>query len=220
MQVSDYISVRRAYGRVRQKAAADERLTFPEFAILVRLDREEAPLKTSDIASWQSALRPTMTHRTKHLAHLGLIKREKGSADRRNVVCSLTEEGADRVARGCDDMAAELAAAGDLSDATSDDVRSYICAMGSVGLMAGDLVLVGIHSWKDRGASVGELVDMLGLLQPTVSMAINTLVTDGLVTRGLGSEGPHGHAQRIFVTDEGAQKADEIADRISDIEIA
>ena len=63
MDLREYMSVRRAYNVVRQKVESDERLTFEEFAILCRLDVANAPLKTSAIAEYQSALRPTMTHR-------------------------------------------------------------------------------------------------------------------------------------------------------------
>ena len=93
MDLKEFMSVRRAYNAVRQSVPSEGRLTFEEFAILCRLDFTGAPMKTSDIAEYQGALRPTMTHRTNHLAGLGLIDRSEGENDRRNVVCSISEEG-------------------------------------------------------------------------------------------------------------------------------
>ena len=93
MDLKEFMSVRRAYNAVRQSVPSEGRLTFEEFAILCRLDFAGVPMKTSDIAEYQGALRPTMTHRTNHLAALGLIDRSEGENDRRNVVCSISEEG-------------------------------------------------------------------------------------------------------------------------------
>ena len=72
MELREYLSIRRAYNLVRQESDASERLTSSEFAILCRLDVAGGSLRTSDIAEYQGSLRPTMTHRTKHLATLGL----------------------------------------------------------------------------------------------------------------------------------------------------
>ena len=87
MDLREDMSVRRAYNVVRQKVESDKRLTFEEFAILCRLSMADTTLKTSAIAEYQSALRPTMTHRTNHLSGLGFIERGEGDTDRRNVVC-------------------------------------------------------------------------------------------------------------------------------------
>ena len=68
MELREFMSVRRAYNLVRQETDTSRRLTFEEFAILCRLDIVNEPMKTSAIAEYQGALRPTMTHRTNHLA--------------------------------------------------------------------------------------------------------------------------------------------------------
>ena len=78
MDLKEFMSVRRAYNAVRQSVPSEGRLTFEEFAILCRLDFAGVPMKTSDIAEYQGALRPTMTHRTNHLAALGLNDRSEG----------------------------------------------------------------------------------------------------------------------------------------------
>ena len=93
MVLREYLSIRRAYNLVRQDVESARRLSFAEFAILCRLSVEGQSLRTSDIAEYQGSLRPTMTHRTKHLAALGFLAREKGGVDRRNVICSITDEG-------------------------------------------------------------------------------------------------------------------------------
>ena len=91
MELREYMSIRRSYNLVRRSVPANRRLTFEEFAILCRLKVQDSSIKTSEIAEYQGALRPTITHRTSHLAKLGFIHREEGSSDHRNVVCTLTE---------------------------------------------------------------------------------------------------------------------------------
>ena len=104
MEMRDYLSIRRAYNLVRQRVDSARRVNFSEFAILCRLSLTDRRMRTSDIAEYQGCLRPTMTHRTKHLAELGLISREKGETDRRNVVCVLTEAGHAEVKELCDKL--------------------------------------------------------------------------------------------------------------------
>ena len=93
MELREYLAIRRAYNLVRQDMPADRRLTFVELAILCRMDVLGRPMNTSEIAEYQGALRPTMTHRTKHLSELGFMVRSKGSSDRRNVICEISDEG-------------------------------------------------------------------------------------------------------------------------------
>ena len=68
MELREYLAIRRAYNLVRQDMLADRRLTFVELAILCRMDVLGRPMNTSEITEYQGALRPTMTHRTKHLS--------------------------------------------------------------------------------------------------------------------------------------------------------
>ena len=73
MEHREYISIRRSYNLVRQDLDSSRRLTFQELAALCRLYNSKSGLKTSDIAAYQGCLRPTMTHRTKHLEQLGSL---------------------------------------------------------------------------------------------------------------------------------------------------
>ena len=79
MEVREYLAIRRAYNTIRQRCDADKRLTFSEFAIACRLSLSPEGLRTSDIAEYQGCLRPTMTHRTKHLADFPYPGRERPS---------------------------------------------------------------------------------------------------------------------------------------------
>lgn len=183
MELREYLAIRRAYNLVRQGMPAERRLTFAELAILCRMDVARRPMNTSEIAEYQGALRPTMTHRTKHLAELGFMRRAKGDSDRRNVVCEITEAGANFL----DEMMAgisEVLHAGPLLSRTSAQrLRRYVDAMGALSYMSGELVALGILQTQDNRCSVSDLVTALGLLQPTVSMSVASLVQDGLAYR-------------------------------------
>ena len=183
MELREYLAIRRAYNLVRQGMPTERRLTFAELAILCRMDVAQRPMNTSEIAEYQGALRPTMTHRTKHLAELGFIRRTKGDSDRRNVVCEITEVGMeflDEMMAGISDV---LHAGPLLSRTSTQRLRRYVDAMGALSYMSGDLVALGILQSKENRCLVSDLVSVLGLLQPTVSMSVASLVEDGLAYR-------------------------------------
>ena len=215
MELREYLSVRRAYNLVRQDEPSDVRLTFEEFSILCRLDMTDVPVKTSDISNYQGALRPTMTHRTNHLAMLGLIDRGEGVVDRRNIVCSISQKGRKHVNELCNRLCDHIPSGMALGRTSSDRIRRYVDAMGSVYVKAGDLVLLGLLVASDGTASITALVDTLGLLQPTVSMSVSNLVNMGLVSRDGSDAGARTLA--LSLTDTGVAVAEEIVERISEV---
>lgn len=206
------MSVRRAYNAVRQAVPSEKRLTFEEYAILCRLDFAGEPVKTSTIAEYQGALRPTMTHRTNHLAGLGLIERSEGEADRRNVVCGISEAGR-AYAHELSDMTRQKIPAGRaLSRTSADRIKKYVDAMGSYFCKAGDLVLLGIYASEEDDLTIMQLVEALGLLQPTVSMSVSSLVDEGLVDRRRDLRG--GHTTIVSLTPAGTERAVRLAEEI------
>lgn len=215
MDLREYMSVRRAYNIVRQSVEPAERLTFEEFAILCRLDFAGTPMKTSAIAEYQGALRPTMTHRTNHLASLGLIERAEGENDRRNVVCSISDAGRERAAELAELTRTQIPSGRSLSRTSADRIRKYVDAMGSFFCKAGDLVLLGLLSAEGEALSIMKLVDQLGLLQPTVSMSVSSLVEEGLVTRF--QDASSARTSSVSLTEKGEAAARELSERIESI---
>lgn len=213
VELREYMSVRRGYNLVRKDIEPARRLTFEEFAILCRLSLSDGPVKTSAIATYQGALRPTMTHRTNHLAKLGLIERVGGSEDRRNVVCTLSEEGRAYLDDLCTSTRAAIPAGRPLARTSSDRIRKYVDAMGAVYLTAADLIVLALFEDESHTRTVMQLVDRLGLLQPTVSMSVGSLEREGMVERDLknGSVRSAG----ITLTDKGVREAQEMAERIA-----
>lgn len=216
MELREYMSVRRAYNLVRQSMASGRRLTFEEFSILCKLDIADEPIKTSNIAEYQGALRPTMTHRTNHLARLGLIDRGEGTTDHRNIVCAISEEGKAYVQelarRTCD----SIPAGQPLARTSAERILKYVDSMGSVYCTAGDLVLLGLLEEAEGGCTIMRLVEILGLLQPTVSMSVSSLADAGLVVRGSVGEGAPRTAS-ISLTDRGRDSAHRLQERIAQI---
>lgn len=209
------MSVRRAYNIVRQTVEASERLTFEEFAILCRLDVAGVPVKTSAIAEYQGALRPTMTHRTNHLASLGLIERTEGESDRRNVVCAISDKGRERVAELASLTRSQIPTGRALSRTSPERIRKYVDAMGSLFCKAGDLVLLGLYAAEEDSLTIMQIVDALGLLQPTVSMSVSSLAERGLAVR---THEPGGaHTTSVSLTPAGEEAAREIVDKIDAI---
>ena len=208
MELKDYIAIRRAYNMVRQDTPKAERLTFEEFAIMCRLELAGKGLRTSDIAEYQSALRPTMTHRTNHLANLGLITRVEGTEDRRSVVCEISEDGKKRVDDLCEACTKVLHSGSVLSRVTPDRIRRYADAMGALYIKASNLILVAMYETDGDSMRIGRIASALGLLQPTVSMSINALAAENLVIlTGI----------ILKLTDVGKAVANELADAIDEI---
>lgn len=215
MELREFMSVRRAYNLVRQETDTSRRLTFEEFAILCRLDIVSEPMKTSAIAEYQGALRPTMTHRTNHLAKLGYIERVEGNTDRRNIVCMITPAGCEEMRRLAELTKAQIIAGQPLSRTTVDRVCKYVDAMGSMYCTAGEMILLALVE-TDESATITTLVESLGLLQPTVSMSVSSLAQNGLIVR----ESPKGLSSRsslIRLTNKGRAGAQELVDRIGGI---
>ena len=183
MELREYMSIRRAYNLVRRVVPANRRLTFEEFAILCRLNVKGTSLKTSEIAEYQSALRPTITYRTSHLARLGLITRDEGAVDRRNVVCVISEKGVEAVEELSKLTCARIAPGQALSRTSFERIVMYVDAMGALYCKASDMVLLAILDSPKDALSITEIVDALGLLQPTVSMSLTALAESDLVKR-------------------------------------
>lgn len=212
MDLKEFMSIRRAYNVVRQMVASEERLTFEEFAILCHLCDAAEPLKTSAIADYQGALRPTMTHRTNHLEKFGLIERNEGSSDRRNVVCHVSDAGRERALELARLTCAQIPSGYALSRTTPERILKYVDAMGSFFCKAGDLVLLGLRSLDGESATIMRLVDALGLLQPTVSMSVASLASLGLVERERSAAGAH--TTDVSLTRDGLLAADELVKTI------
>lgn len=215
MELREYMSVRRAYNLVRQHAEADSRLSFEEFAVLCRLRLSPVPLKTSDIASYQGALRPTMTHRTNHLEKLGLIERTEGMVDRRNIVCAISARGEERLEELCGETRDVIPAGYPLARTSAERICKYVDAMGSVYCTAGGLIMLDLSLREGGASSVTGLVNDLGLLQPTVSMSVRSLLRSGKLERVAGRGGTDARMVRLSPT--GAEMAGELAERISQI---
>lgn len=213
MDAREYMSIRKAYNLVRQGVSKDERLSFSEFSILCRLVNSDEGIKTSDIADYQHVLRPTMTHRTKHLAQMGLIQREQGRQDKRNILCQITPEGVRAVDDLCERTRASIRPQEPLSRTTADRIRAYVDSMGAVACNASGLVLVGTLVLDGEAHTVSQLVNLLGLLQPTVSMSIASLEESGLLRR----VGDSRHGFQVALTDEGRDAAEAMRDRIESL---
>ncbi len=215
MELREYLSIRKSYNLVRQRMESDRRLTFVEFAILCRLTVLEGSMKTSEIAEYQGSLRPTMTHRTKHLAETGLITRTKGGEDRRNVVCAITSEGTAYVDEVCASVCDVLKGGDVLSRTTPQRIRFYVDAMGSVNCMSGDLVLLSVLEATDERKTVSALVESLGLLQPTVSMSVAALERAGMVKRV--RQGSDIRLSHIELTEQGSERVNLLRDSIESL---
>lgn len=186
LRLSDYIAVRRAFNLVRQDEPREGRVTLEGLAILCLLDLAPGPLRTSDIASYQRSLRPTLSHRVRGLEALGYLVRTADADDRRSVLVALTPEGRAFVEHSCAACHEVLLQGDVLARVSPERLRSYLVAMGGAYLASADLVLLYLLMCGGSSAP-GEVRAGLGLLQPTASMALDSLDRKGLVGRRVGA---------------------------------
>ena len=216
MELREYMSIRRAYNLIRQATPSEGRLTFEEFAILAHLQESGDHLKTSAIADYQDVLRPTMTHRTNHLAQLGFISRHEGEKDRRNVYCTISDKGVQELKRLSQGVVDNIPKGQPLSHINAGRVLKYVDAMGAHFCTAGDLALLGLEILGGETKTVTTLVKTLGLLQPTVSMSISSASKSGYVTRKRNVE-TTARTVSIVLTEEGKERAKELTEIIQGI---
>ncbi|MEJ5186060.1 MAG: MarR family transcriptional regulator [Candidatus Geothermincolales bacterium] len=67
-------------------------LTFQQFHLLLHL-KKEGPLKISDLSQRMLVSMPTTSRMANHLMRQGLVKKSKGSSDRRSTYLELTSRG-------------------------------------------------------------------------------------------------------------------------------
>lgn len=210
MDVQVYLSIRRSYNLLRQVTPLTQRITFEELAILSVLHEREF-MHSSEIADYQNISRPTTTHRGNHLFKLGFISRVMGAYDRRQVCCSITDEGRAEVSRLLSLMINHLtekpSRAPLLSRLTVERMRKQIVAMGVDETVGANQVLLPFSfidpDESDRALSVSKIVDQTGLLQPTVSMTVTRFVEQGILERVTDQKSKSRKATSVQLTQAG-----------------
>ena len=130
-------------------------------------------------------------------------------------MCSISESGREHVRLLAELTRAQISSGQPLARTAAERICRYVDAMGSVYCTAGELVMLALRISFNEPCTVTQLVDSLGLLQPTVSMSVSTLIERGLVTRDRGPASLR--STNILLTSEGKDAADEIVHRISSI---
>ena len=139
----------------------------------------------------------------------------EGLADRRNIVCTISPAGGEEMRRLAELTKAQIMAGQPLSRTSVDRVCKYVDAMGSMYCTAGEMILLAVVE-SDESTTITTLVDKLGLLQPTVSMSVSSLVQNQLVMRE-SLPGSSSRSSLIRLTDQGRANAQELVDRIGAI---
>lgn len=220
MDLKDFIAVRRAYSVARQSQAPSTRITFEELALLAYLSRSKSPNgeKTSELARYQNVLRPTMTHRTGHLAQAGFITRVPGVQDHRNICCQLSATGENYLCALGEELLHQLKADKSLKLASLDELEDYVIAVGRINVVAASMVLLALVDKGGQMQNMNELVSQLGLVQPTVSMAVASLVQNGQVARVKSEEGS-ARSRQLILLDAGRQEVAQLLGDIAELNI-
>ena len=99
---------------------------------------------------------------------------------------------------------------------TDERMMRIIDGAAQISFSSADLVLMQLAFCSDDGdglGSVGGLVDGLGLLQPTVSMAVSSLKRAGYIERG---DTPGQAALSIAITESGRARAEKLVAQVAE----
>ena len=147
------------------------------------------------------------------IGSMGLIEREQGSDDKRNIFCTISYKGLAVADKLCEATRSAIRPQEPLSRTTASRIRAYVDAMGSLNCDASELILLGIYVLDGDEHTISALVDALGLLQPTVSMSVAALEGDGYVQR----IGDSRHGFHVGLTEKGGAAARDIVSRIGEL---
>ena len=82
------------WDRLERELEENSALSLPEYEILVRLsENPERALRMSQLADMVVHSRSRLTHTVRRMEERGLVRRQAHEADRRGVVCVMTEQG-------------------------------------------------------------------------------------------------------------------------------
>ena len=121
---------------LRQLTSTRADLSLTAAATLATLQRS-GPARLTELAVAEGVSQPSMTALIARLAGQGLVDRAADPTDGRAVVLSLTDAGADLLARRRTERAARLARP--LSDLGDDDVAAISAALPALARLAGAL---------------------------------------------------------------------------------
>ena len=183
-----FLDIRKCYSVVRQRTASSSRIIFDEFAILCILQRDKS-LTASKLAALQGISCPTMTHRGNRLCDLGYMTRQSCAEDRRKLKCTITRRGNTFVNKTLQAIIDLAPAESELAGYDSARLADAVIRSASVPMAADSLVMLCFAHLEYAPMTVMHIVEVTGMLQPTVSMALMRLETDGLVDRGKGASG-------------------------------
>ena len=121
---------------LRQLTASRSELSLTAAATLATLQRT-GPARLTELATAEGVSQPSMTALIARLAGQGLVARAADPTDGRAVVLTLTDAGADLLARRRAQRAARLA--GPLGDLDDDDVARIAAALPALTRLSGVL---------------------------------------------------------------------------------
>lgn len=217
MELRNYLCIRCAYNLVRHEKKLALRMTFEEFSLLAHLYNEQLPINISELASYQKVMRPTMTQRINHLEKIGLLHRFKGLEDKRTIYCALTAEGTLRVYNLSQIILDYIPKSNVLRKRIdADRVLKMVDSMGECNASSADLCLLGLLYLGGHAETINHLVELLGLLQPTVSMALSVLINEGCVRR----EDVESRSVRIVLTELGLNRCKTLLNLVDGLKVS
>lgn len=216
MDVREFMSVRRAVNKVCLEMSVKDRLIFQEVALLCHLKNSPAEVSPSELARYEQALHPTMTHRLKRLKAMNLVESVDNPYDKRSQLYTLSDEGKTYLKKLLVEIESRIPLGDPLHTSGPARLAVNIDAMGRIPFSAEEAVLLAIYVANSNALTIMDVVYACALLQPTVSMAIQKLLETGKIERELvQSDSVRG--AHLHITELGVQSVKELEREIEAI---
>lgn len=210
----EFLVLRRAFDISRSRIPAGSRIIFQELGVLSILSRRPQPVCHSYLAAATHASSATIGHRLRHLGSAGLVVSSQNPTDRRQTLLSITDEGEALLTQVCTTTVATLAPSGILGHVALDRLPVYYSAMSALPIRLGDLILMILRTSDEASLSVADLTYLTGCVQPSVTMSLQRLQANGLVTSITSL-----NKLLTSLSDEGTRHADGLVGSVSSLVI-
>lgn len=141
----------------------------------------------SELAQRQGVSRSAMSYRLKKLEAYGLIGCRLGAKDKRTTLYEITSVGEAQIKWTTEAMESLIGACEPLHRSPASRLACYVEAAGGVFCSAKELVLLCLFASK-RPLYLTQIQRRTGLIQPTCSISVRTLVEEKAVKRVLSKE--------------------------------
>lgn len=217
-----YFELHRRFNEERQYLLPRYRIVFDELSLMCVL-RQQTCLSVSELADTQLVSSSTESRRVQRLEEAGFVALFHPPCDRRLTHCCLTPFGQTSQMAFLEEFHYGFPAGSSFAQACPEpaSLTPVVAAMGRVPMPADNLILFCYVMRSCEAMTVSDIVELTGLQEGTVSMALRRMEQDGTmhvvsVSRSTPSR-PHRRLARRAITSYGRRCGQELLRMVAEL---